>query len=113
MNTILPMDIIIACFGLYLAFETFRMGRSGKISKLIVAEEEILKCKDAKAYIRGITPYMYFFSAVAFIAGIIGILCDIKVLTIGRIGNFISLGIFLLAFAVFFYGIRKIKDKFF
>lgn len=111
MNTILPMDIVIACFGIYLAIETFKMNKTQKISKLVMIEEEIAKCKDAKAYIKGVTPYMYFFSIVAFVAGVIGILCDTKLIRMGRIWSFIELGLFLLAFAAFIHGIRKQKDK--
>lgn len=45
--------------------------------------------------------------------GAIGILCDTKVITLGRIWTYVELGAFLAALFAFVSGMRKIKDKFF
>ena len=108
MKTILLMDIVIVFVGIYLAVSAAKMKKSGQISDLVVPKEEIKKCKDPEAYIRGITPWLYGFAAVA-----IGILCDTKVITLGRIWTYVELGAFLAALFAFVSGMRKIKDKFF
>lgn len=113
MKTILLMDIVIAAFGLYLIIVALRMKRSGKINSLVVAEAEQKKCKDTKAYISGIAPYMYFFGIVALVVGVIGILGDVKVVSFGRIWSFIELAAFLGALVLFTHGLRNQKDKFF
>ena len=81
MKTILLMDIVIVFVGIYLAVSAAKMKKSGQISDLVVPKEEIKKCKDPEAYIRGITPWLYGFAAVAVVVGAIGILCDTKVIT--------------------------------
>mgnify|MGYP000581623035 len=48
MKTILLMDIVIAVFGIYLGAIAFQMKRTGKINSVVVAEDEIKKCKDPK-----------------------------------------------------------------
>ena len=65
MKTILLMDIVIVFVGIYLAVSAAKMKKSGQISDLVVPKEEIKKCKDPEAYIRGITPWLYGFAAVA------------------------------------------------
>ena len=63
MKTILLMDIVIAFFGIYLGVIAVRMKKTGKINSVVVAENEIKKCKDPKAYINSSFPYMIFFCA--------------------------------------------------
>ena len=113
MQTILLMDIVIAGFGVYLAFQAVGMKASGKISTLVVPQEEIKGCKDPEGYIKAVLPLMIFFAVVAFAAGLIGILCDMKVISVGRIWTFIELALFLLSLFVFAGGMRKAKEKFF
>ena len=92
------MDIVIAGFGLYLAIAGFFMKK---------------KCKDTKAYIAGVVPYMYFFGLVALVAGVIGILGDLEIVSLGRIWSFIELALFLGALVLFTHGLRGQKDKYF
>lgn len=113
MKTILLMDIVITIFGIYLTVSAIQMKRSGKINSLVVPEEEIGKCKDAKGYVAGIFPYMIFFAIVSLIVGTIGILCDTEILRMGRLWSFVELGAFLAALAFFAYGMRHTKSKYF
>ncbi len=113
MNTIIFMDIAITIFGIYLAFVAFNMKKTGKLSNLVVNENEMKKCKDTRGYIDGIVPYMYFFSIVSFVVGVIGVLCDADILTFGRIWSYLELGTFLIALAVFVQGMRSAKSKYF
>lgn len=113
MKTILLMDIVIVFVGIYLAVSAAKMKRSGQISDLVVPKEEIKKCRDSQAYIKEIAPWLYAFAVVAVIVGTIGILCDTKVITFGRVWTYVELGAFLVALFVFVEKMRKIKDKFF
>ena len=63
MKTILLMDIVIVFVGIYLAVSAAKMKKSGQISDLVVPKEEIKKCKDPEAYIRGIplTEHVYMY----------------------------------------------------
>lgn len=113
MKTILLMDIVICVFGLYLLIIAFQMKRSGKINNLLIADQEQKKCKDAKGYIAGCVPYLYFFGAVSMIVGFIGILGDVKLIDWGRILSFVELALFLAALVFFTHGLRKQKELFF
>ena len=107
------MDIVIVFVGIYLAVSAAKMKKSGQISDLVVPQEEIKKCKDPQEYIKEIVPWLYGFAVVAVIVGAIGILCDTKVITFGRVWTYVELGAFLVALFVFVDRMRKIKDKFF
>lgn len=113
MKTILLMDIVIAGLGIYLAVQAFEMKFSGKISSLVVPQEEIKHCKDTQGYIKAIFPFMLFFALVAFAAGLIGVLCDVKVITVAKAWTYVELLLFLGALSAFTVGMRKAKDKFF
>lgn len=113
MKTILLMDIVIAGLGVYLAIQALGMKVSGKISSLVVPQEEIKHCKDPAGYIKAIFPMMLFFAVVAFVSGLIGVLCDVKVITVGKIWTYGELILFLGALSFFAAGMRKAKDKFF
>lgn len=112
MKTILLMDIVIVFVGIYLAVSAAKMKKADR-SVTWLSRKKKLKCKDPEAYIRGITPWLYGFAAVAVVVGAIGILCDTKVITLGRIWTYVELGAFLAALFAFVSGMRKIKDKFF
>ena len=111
MKTILLMDIVIAGFGLYLAIAGFFMKKNGKINSLVIAEEEQKKCKDTKAYIAGVVPYMYFFGLVALVAGVIGILGDLEIVSLGRIWSCIKLAQLIGRLVRFTHGMRPLEDK--
>ena len=113
MKTILLMDIVIAAFGLYLVFVALGMKRNGKINTLVIVEHEQKKCRDTKAYIAGVVPYMDFFGIVALVVGVIGILGDLKVLSLARVWSFIELALFLGALVIFTHGLRNQKEKYF
>lgn len=113
MKTILIMDIVVVFFGIYLAVNAAQMKRSGRVSSFVVPEQEMKKCKNPKAYINGIVPYMYFFSVISMLVGGVGILCDINVLNIGKTWVFLELASFLIALAGFVRGMRAMKTKYF
>ena len=106
------MDIVIAAVGLYMAFQAFGMKADGKISSLVATEEEVKHCKNPAGYIKAVFPYMLFFAVIAFVAGVIGVLCDLKVITVGKIWTYVELLLFLLALCIFAAGMRKARDDF-
>ena len=104
MKTILLMDIVIAVFGIYLGAIAFQMKRTGKINSVVVAEDEIKKCKDPKAYIDSSFPYMIFFAIVSLI--------DRKIIQVGRVWTYAELVAFLIALAIFAHGMRENRNKY-
>lgn len=112
MKTILLMDIVIAFFGIYLGVIAIRMKKTGKINSVVVAEDEIKKCKDPNAYIKSSFPYMIFFAIVSFVVGVVGILADRKIIQVGRVWIYVELVAFLIALAIFAHGMRENHSKY-
>ena len=112
MKTLLLMDIVIAFFGIYLGVIAIRMKKTGKINSVVVAEDEIKKCKDPKAYIKSSFPYMIFFAIVSFVVGVVGILADRKIIQVGRVWTYVELVAFLIALAIFAHGMRENRSKY-
>lgn len=113
MKTILLMDIVIVFVGIYLAVSAAKMKKADRSVTWLSRKKKLRSVKIPTRYIRGITPWLYGFAAVAVVVGAIGILCDTKVITLGRIWTYVELGAFLAALFAFVSGMRKIKDKFF
>lgn len=113
MKTILLMDAIIAAVGVYTAIQAIIMKAGGKISTLVVPPEEIKGCKDPKGYINTVFPLMLILAVIVFATGLIGVLCDLEVITVGRVWTIVELLLFLSALCVFTWGMRRAKEKFF
>lgn len=113
MDGFLVMDLMVAGVGIWIAVSAVQMKRSGKVSGTIVPEEEVKKCKDPEKYIAGIVPYLYVFSAFLFLAGVIGILCDLRVLSFGMPWRYGELALFLFVLAVCVHRLNTMKSKYF
>ncbi len=113
MNSVLIMDAAIACVGIYLVIVAFYMKKTGKISPLVVPEQEIGKCRKPAAYIGDVLAPMTVFGILAFAVGVFGVLCDMGVVTVGRIAGLMELLGFLLAFAGFSHQMKLAKSKYF
>lgn len=110
MDMMLIIDVVIMIFGIYMAIISVQMIRTGRIHKIILAEEELKKCKKPKEFVRYLSPRMLVFSVIVIVVGIAGILFD----TVAEAGkwNYIFLLVFLLAFFVFSTQFRKAREDF-
>lgn len=111
MNTILIMDIIITILGLLLVFITLKMKKTGEIHSMILAKEEIDRCKDQAGFIAYISSTLIIFGIGLVIAGTLGLLGDFKVVSIPYYSQ-IELGVFLGVFALFVVKLRKAREQF-
>lgn len=113
MKSVLFMDIAIACVGIYLAAVAIYMKKTGKISPLVISENEIGKCKKTAEYLKDVIPPMFLFGMVAAAVGVFAVLCDTGVVTVGRMWGLMELFVFLIALAGFSYQMREAKKKYF
>lgn len=113
MKSVLLMDIAIALVGLYLGIVAIYMKKTGKISPLVIPENEIPKCRKPAAYIEDITPSMLLFGIIAVLVGVFGIFCDMKIVTIGKLPAMMELLGFLLTLAGFSHQMKEAKKKYF
>ena len=84
--------------------------KTGQINSIILAEEEMKKCKKPKAFVKYIAPRMLVFAIVLTVTGIFGILFD----TVLSVGNWdkLLLAVFLIAFVIFTVQFRKARENF-
>ena len=113
MKSILLMDIAIACVGIYMALVAVYMKKTGKISPLIIPENEIGRCKKPKAYIDDVIVPMMVFGIVAAAIGVFAVLCDTGIIIIGKFAGLMELLCFLLALAGFSRQMKQAKNKYF
>ena len=109
-NMVLVIDVIIVILGVYLIYSAFMMDRKEKISTMFVHEQELVKIKDKKAFIKYIFPKVIIFSVILIIDGIVGIISE-TVITIPY-WNWADLLIMLCAIGILMTQIRNAKEKF-
>ena len=110
MNVMLIFDAVIILFGAYMMISAFRMKKSGKITSMVLAEEELKKVKDAKGFIDFLYWREMLFGFLVMVVGILGVLNE-TILPIGKAGILEAL-IFLAAFVWFQNSLAKAREKF-
>ena len=105
------IDVVIIGYGLYLTFITYQMKKTNKIHKIILAEEELPKCKDQEGFIKYMTPVMYVFSIGIAVVAALSLVVTLKIIQIPYF-SWINLGIFLELFNLFFVKLKKAREKF-
>lgn len=103
MNMMLILDIVITVVGIYMVAAGLKMKKTGEISSLILAEEELKKCKDKKGFISYIYWKEALLGGVMTAVGLLGLVNEL----LKALGNFkyVELVIFL---AVFFWFSREL-----
>ena len=48
MKVMLVFDAVILLFGIYMVISSLQMKKSGRINAMVIAEEEMKKCKDRR-----------------------------------------------------------------
>ena len=51
MKVMLVFDAVILLFGIYMVISSLQMKKSGRINAMVIAEEEMKKCKDTAGFI--------------------------------------------------------------
>lgn len=70
-NTLLIMALIIIFFGIYLLYLSLKMNKTKKVERLFVAEEDMMRCQDEKAYAEFLSQKMKLFSFGLILIGIV------------------------------------------
>ena len=74
MKVMLVFDAVILLFGIYMVISSLQMKKSGRINAMVIAEEEMKKCKDTAGFIAFIYWREAVFGGIVALVGLIGIL---------------------------------------
>lgn len=112
MDYIIIFDVIIAILGIYLVYSCFRMNKSGELSTFIIHREEILRCKDKKAFIDATFKPTLIFGMVAMLYGGLAFVND-SIAPLGKVFDIGGAIIFLAVLVWFALFMKKEKTKYF
>lgn len=107
MKVLLIIDVLIIIIGFYLVIGTKKMGDSGEINSMLLAEEEIKKVKDSKGFIKFISPICYLFGGVSFLLGVVGIVAGFVNIPYW---SYVELAIFLIVLLIFSFKLQKARS---
>ncbi|MFR4352200.1 MAG: hypothetical protein ACLT3H_11095 [Roseburia sp.] len=110
MGIMTVFHMVVAVFGAYMIGAALGMKKSGKVSSMVIAEEELRRCRDKQSFI----DYLYWkeavFGGVVLLAGVLGIINDL-VVSLGAF-RIVQMLLFLAAFLWFQSELRKAREKF-
>lgn len=110
MDTLLLMDLVIICFGVYMLYVSMTMKQTNKIHPILFADEELKHCKKQEELVAYIAPRMFAFAIITSLDGVVGIVSELFVTE--RILQFIFMVIFLISFIWFTKCLKKAREKF-
>lgn len=70
-NTLLVMAIIIIFLGVYLLYLSLKMNKTKTVERLFVAEEDMRRCRDEKAFAEYLSQNMKLFSIGLILIGVV------------------------------------------
>ncbi len=104
-------DVIILIFGIYMIGSGIKMMRTKEPSSVVIAKEELVKCKDPAGMAEFLCRKEMFFGAVFVMSGILGLISDLWA-DLGWL-NIVQLVMFVISFIWFQGQLRKAREKFF
>lgn len=110
MNIMIVFDIVIIGFGLYMIAAGLKMKKTGEISPMVLAEEEMKKCKDKAGFISYIYWKEAVFGAVMIVTGILGLVNEL-VKSLGKF-SYVELVVFLAVFLWFSRELGTARGKY-
>ena len=96
MKVMLVFDAVILLFGIYMVISSLQMKKSGRINAMVIAEEEMKKCKDT--------------AGIVALVGLIGIINELTNF-LGKL-TLLELVIFLGSFLWFQNSLKTAREKF-
>ncbi len=112
MDVMIIIDAVIILLGVYMIYVSLHMKKVGEISSLLIAKEEMTRCKDKKGFIDDMSPKLILFASIISVVGVIGIAIDLLDYT-GGILNYAILIVFLIAFVIYTRQMRSARSKYF
>lgn len=110
MDVMMIFDVVLLVLGICVIVSAFNMKKSNQIG-MILAEEEVCKCKDTAGFIQCIYRRQAVMGAVLILYGGIGLL-DKYILGIGGPLNYIPAIIVLLVFFWFYKGLLTARAEY-
>ena len=110
MKVMIVFDAVILLFGIYMVISSLQMKKSGKINSMVIAEEEMKKCKDAAGFISFIYWREALFGGIVALTGLIGIINELTNF-LGKL-TLVELVVFLGSFLWFQNGLKTAREKF-
>lgn len=104
------VDIVIFAVGIYLLVSALRMKHTGKIDSLILAQEELKKCKKPQEFIAFIAWKEAVFGGILALVGLLGALGE-EIAFPGAV-KYVLLGVFLVVFGWFYLNLKRAKEQF-
>lgn len=110
LDTYLIFDIILTGLGVFMVISAFLMKKTGRISKILLTDEEQARIKNTEGFIAFMYPRMLGFAIVCALIGIFGIFHD----TVWKIPQWglIEMTVFLVAFVLFYRWMRQARKDF-
>ena len=110
MKVMLVFDAVILLFGIYMVISSLQMKKSGRINAMVIAEEEMKKCKDTAGFIAFIYWREAVFGGIVALVGLIGIINELTNF-LGKL-TLLELVIFLGSFLWFQNSLKTAREKF-
>lgn len=110
MSVMMVFNAVILVIGIYMIVSALQMKKSGKISQMLLAKEELKKVKDENGFITFLYRREILLGVVMIIVGILGFFEE-KVSLPGAF-RMVEVVIFLAAFLWFQNSLMKARQKF-
>ena len=111
MDVMMIFDVVMIGIGIYMISAGLTMRKENVISQILLAEEELIKCKDTEGFIT----YIYWREVVMGMAlilyGIIGLL-DKFIFKMGGILDYVPIILLLIVFFWFYSGLQTARKRF-
>ena len=111
MDVMMIFDVVMTGIGIYMMVAGWQMKKENTISRILLAEEELIKCKDTERFIAYIYWREMIMGMALILYGAIG-LADKFIFEMGEIGNYVSMIMLLIVFFWFYSGLRTARMRF-
>jgi len=111
MDVMMIFDVVMIGIGIYMMAAAWGMKQKNEISPVLLAEEELIKCRNKEGFIAYIYWREIVMGAALFIYGIIRLL-DKFVFMAGGMLDYILLAILLIIFFWFYKGLQDARAEF-
>lgn len=107
------VGILVFGFGIYSLYAAFQMKVKGEINSSLLLSKELIykKCKDKEAYIKEVFPVLMLFAIVTTLCGAVDVINSFVVDI--SLAYFISIGVFVVVFALFVVKTTKARKKYY
>ena len=110
MDVMMIFNVVLMILGVCMAVSAFNMKKSKQIG-MILAEEEVYKCKDTVGFIESVYRRQIVLGIALVVYGGVGLL-DKFILKIGGVFNYVPKILILVVFLWFYKGLQSAKTEY-